>query len=77
MDNIYNLFAIKYTILPHIFAVIDVYKAALVYLQIVLLSKSQKKAGNTEQDSYQRPFYCDFDSRVWFLRMHKQYPDTN
>ena len=35
-------------------------QAALVYLQIVLLSKSQN-AGNMKQDSYQRPFYCNFD----------------
>ena len=31
-------------------------QAGMVYLQIALLSKS-KKAGNTEQDPYQLPFF--------------------
>ena len=54
-------------------------QAELVYLQNVLLSKA-KKAGNTEQDSCQLPFYCNFNF-MCLVSVHAQtlykYPDTD
>ena len=76
----YDLFALKYTVLPHLFAVINCF----LYKQHWSIYRSfcslkAKKAGNTEQDSYQPPFYCNFDFRC-LVSAHAQtlteYPDT-
>ena len=53
-------------------------QARLMFLQIILHSTSLK-AGNTEQDTYQLPFYCNFDFTS-LVSAHAQtineYPDT-
>ena len=66
LSKIYDLFALKYTVLhvPHLFAVINCNRC--LYKQHWSIYRSfcslkAKKAGNTEQYSYQPPFYCNFD----------------